>query len=116
MSEVHLYLVFMDPDPGGLCLARPAIRLGSGLYICHTAATRSRFYHALKASCHPQKLLVAPLEDAPKFKGMAPGAAKALRRQNLPRGEVRPGTRLSPASATSSGVEPLSVDAEARRP
>lgn len=38
-------------------------------------------YHSLKAAHHPGRLLMAPLADDPKFKGMADGALKTLRLQ-----------------------------------
>lgn len=75
------YLVFLDPDPALTGRSELCVRLGSGLYVCYSALTRSRFYHALKAAHHPARLLVAPLAGDPKFKGMAEGALEVLRQQ-----------------------------------
>jgi hypothetical protein len=42
--------------------------------------TLSRLYHAIKYQLPPDTaLMVAPLAEAPKFKGMAEGALKWLR-------------------------------------
>lgn len=75
------YLVFMDPDPALTASAERCVALGSGLYVCYSALSRSRFYHGLKAAHDPARLLVAPLAGDPKFKGMAEGALKILRQQ-----------------------------------
>lgn len=61
--------------------------LDARVWLIETRLTRSRLYHQLKWSLPVgAALLVAPLADAPKFKGMAPGAMKAARRL------VKPGT------------------------
>jgi len=75
------HLVFLDPDPDLSTFAEQCIALGGGLYIYYTGLSRSRLYHRLKAAHHPERLLVAPLADDPKFKGMAAGALKTLRLQ-----------------------------------
>lgn len=75
------YLVFMDPDPALTASAKWCVALGSGIYICYSALTRSRLYHGLKAAYDPARLLVAPLAGDPKFKGMTEGALKTLRQQ-----------------------------------
>ncbi|WP_024888764.1 hypothetical protein [Luteimonas huabeiensis] len=76
----HLYLVHLETD------ARPDgtdplgwVELAPGLYLAESGLDRSRLYHAIKRRYAPQRLLVAPLAAAPKFKGMAPGALKWLR-------------------------------------
>lgn len=79
--SMEQYLVFLNPDRAPTARAELCVPLGSGLYVCYSALTRSRFYHALKAAHHPARLLVAPLADDPKFKGMAEGALKVLRQQ-----------------------------------
>jgi hypothetical protein len=43
--------------------------------------SRSTVYHALKDVVGRGALLVAPLTEAPKFKGMAPGALRWVRRR-----------------------------------
>lgn len=78
------FLVFMDPEPDHP-LEPPAAALGCGLHVCVTGLTRSRLYHRLKAHHRPIRLLVAPLSDLPKFKGLAPGALAALRRLSASR-------------------------------
>ena len=54
--------------------------LGHGLVLVDSEQTRSVVYHAVKHSLPPgTAVLVAPLDDAPKSKGLAPGAAAWLR-------------------------------------
>lgn len=73
-----LYLVYLESDSG--TVADPAlVPLAPGLYLAESAQTRSRFYHAIKRRHGPRRLLVAPLADDPKFKGMLPGALAWLR-------------------------------------
>lgn len=73
-----LYLVYVeagaDPDPGAEML-----RLAPELYLAGSGKTRSQLYHAIKRRCSPERLLVAPLADDPKFKGMEAGALAWLR-------------------------------------
>lgn len=57
----------------GLC------QLDDGLYLLRSGLSRSKVYHAIKRAALPDGLLVAPLEDGPKFKGMKKGALKWLR-------------------------------------
>lgn len=74
-----LYLVFVEPDAG--LDPAPGLRpLGGGLYLAASAHSRSQLHHALKRKARPARLLVAPLADAPKFMGMAPGALAWLRK------------------------------------
>jgi hypothetical protein len=57
-----------------------AILLRPGLLLLDSPATRSEVYHALKHELPPETaLLVAPLADAPKMKGMAEGTTTWLR-------------------------------------
>lgn len=74
----RLYLVYLDAD----ATPRPApelAELAPGLYLVRTARSRSQVYHALKRRFAPRRLLVAPLDGDPKFKGMRPGALAWLR-------------------------------------
>jgi len=78
-GDLTLYLVYLDdcaasapPDPA-------LVPLAPGLYLAESTRTRSQLYHALKRRFQPARLLVAPLEDDPKFKGMHPGALAWLR-------------------------------------
>lgn len=75
-----LYLVHLDPDPADHPDPSPdLVELAPGLYLAESSCTRSQLYHALKRRFAPRRLLVAPLADDPKFKGMAPGAMAWLR-------------------------------------
>ncbi|TYT26953.1 hypothetical protein FZO89_12175 [Luteimonas viscosa] len=75
-----LYLVYVEtrhtshPDP-----SPDLVPLAPGLYLTESSRTRSQLYHALKRRLQPQRLLVAPLADEPKFKGMQAGALAWLR-------------------------------------
>lgn len=80
----QLYLVWLDgaegevPEPGET--DDPALMaLGDGLFLVRTDETRSQLYHAVKHRARPSKLLVAPLDGPPKFKGLAAGALKWVR-------------------------------------
>jgi len=54
--------------------------LCGGLAIVRTGMSRSKLYHAVKRQLGADlPLLVVPLADAPKFKGMAPGALTWVR-------------------------------------
>lgn len=60
-----------DPD---------VVVLGDGLYLVLSGQTRSQLYHAVKRRTAAARLLVAPLADLAKFKGMRSGLLdKALR-------------------------------------
>jgi hypothetical protein len=81
-----LYLVQIDGlglDPRAEAIAAAGEadlhELAPGLFLVRSARTRSQLYHALKRRFAPDRLLVAPLSAAPKFKGMAPGALAWLR-------------------------------------
>ena len=54
-------------------------QLDDGLYLLRSSQSRSKVYHVIKRAALPEGLLVAPLEDDPKFKGMQDGALKWLR-------------------------------------
>lgn len=57
-----------------------AVQLRPGLLLLDSEATRSEVYHALKHHLpRTAALLVAPLADAPKMKGMADGSTTWLR-------------------------------------
>lgn len=57
-----------------------AVALRPGLLLLDSEATRSVVYHALKHHLPAgTALLVAPLADAPKMKGMAAGSTTWLR-------------------------------------
>ncbi|WP_018148687.1 hypothetical protein [Henriciella marina] len=76
-----LYLIYIrDPqtplDPDTFDGMR---RLDDALFLIRTTASRSRVYHSVKWACQPAALLVAPLGDDPKFKGMDAGALNWLR-------------------------------------
>lgn len=80
MDVPTLYLVDIEcaalpeaSDDGAVCMLAP------GLYLVESGLSRSRLYHAWKRRHAPVRLLVAPLREAPKCKGMAPGALTWLR-------------------------------------
>lgn len=73
-----LYLVYLDGDLD--TIGDPSlVPLAPGLYLAESTQPRSRLYHAIKRRHAPRRLLVAPLADDPKFKGMQPGALSWLR-------------------------------------
>ncbi len=72
------FLIYLDPDDRSLSRMTAAVRLKAGIYVLRSDLTRSRVYHKVKALTEPATLLVAPLQDKPKFKGMDAGALKAL--------------------------------------
>lgn len=75
-----LYLVYVDVDVARHAEPSPdLLELAPGLYLTESTRTRSQVYHAIKRRLQPRRLLVAPLADDPKFKGMAPGVLAWLR-------------------------------------
>lgn len=82
MSEQEtLYLIYLrDPEtPLDESEFDGLRRLDDGLYLIRSGQSRSKVYHAVKWATEPQRLLVAPLGDDPKFLGMDSGALKWLR-------------------------------------
>lgn len=76
-----LYLIFLRSPEDVL---RPEEfaglrQLDDGLYLLRSSQSRSKVYHAIKRAALPEGLLVASLDDVPKFKGMQEGALKWLR-------------------------------------
>lgn len=69
------YLIHIGDAADITIPAQQVCKLADGLYLAVSALSRSRLYHRIKRQL-PQgaALLVAPLADAPKFKGMSPGA------------------------------------------
>ena len=80
---MSLYLIFFelgDAEPPTLDLHGDGHALTDGLYLSKSDLSRSELYHRIKWQLRPDTpLLVAPLADHPKFKGMTPGALKWLR-------------------------------------
>lgn len=75
-----LYIVYIEAGTAtGAMGASDLVELAPGLFLVETGQTRSQLYHQIKRRFAPEALLVAPLADAPKFKGMAAGALKWLR-------------------------------------
>jgi hypothetical protein len=83
MVDPELYLGWVEGDDLDEAPDGPweeAFVLRPGLVLLRSSHTRSEVYHALKyAVPEGRALLVAPLADAPKSKGMAPGASAWLR-------------------------------------
>lgn len=79
-SASTLYLVHLEID-GALdaSMAADSVQLAPGLHLVESTATRSQLYHSIKRRHAPDRLLVAPLTEPPKFMGMAPGALRWLR-------------------------------------
>ncbi|MEH6719166.1 MAG: hypothetical protein V7704_09820 [Aurantimonas endophytica] len=78
----RLYLVVAE---GGASLAEiagelDAFALAPTMLLVRTGESRSRLYHFVKRRVSPERLLVAGLDAAPKFKGFAAGALNWLRR------------------------------------
>lgn len=78
-----LYLVWHEPEAAiddAERVAHDAFELRPGLWLIDSDLTRSRLYHRIKwALPGDTALLVAPLEDTPKFKGLSEGALKWVR-------------------------------------
>lgn len=78
MTQTYIVLVDREPtrecQPGG-----DVVVLDAGLYLVRSRQTQSELYHAVKRRLNPARLLVAPLSDLPKFKGMRPGSTALAR-------------------------------------
>jgi hypothetical protein len=79
-----LYLIWLPDITVDARAIEGTVELTHGLYLIRTEQTRSQVYHAIKRRLDPDRLLVAPLSDVPKFKGMAAGATTAARRLRQP--------------------------------
>ena len=78
-----VYLAFMpsSADIDEIEIEGAAFAFDARTMLVQTAQSRSRLYHGLKRQLPDgAPLLVAPLSEAPKFKGMREGALKAARR------------------------------------
>ena len=79
----RFYLLFAeDADETALHANFDAVELRPAMYVVHTTMTRSELYHAVRDLTLPKGLLVAPLAAHPKFRGMAAGALKWLKRRS----------------------------------
>ncbi|WP_394003704.1 hypothetical protein ACF3M1_02710 [Luteimonas sp. WGS1318] len=79
-SASTLYLVHLEIDGAiDASVAADSVQLAPGLHLVESTATRSQLYHRIKRRHAPDRLLVAPLTEPPKFMGMAPGALRWLR-------------------------------------
>lgn len=76
-----MYILYVDlDDPPPLEIDGAHFELRPCLHLVDTDATRSRLYHDVKHQLPADTaLLVAPLADAPKFKGMPAGALNWVR-------------------------------------
>lgn len=85
-----LYLAWVagsDMFPGAEGPWSETFTLRPGLFLVDSEQSRSAVYHALKDHLpRDTPLLVAALDEVPKFKGMAPGAV-AWARARAPRAE-----------------------------
>jgi len=83
-NQTSLYLVYLrDGAPLEPAEFAGLRKLDEGLYLLRTAQTRSKVYHSIKRAAGPEGLLVAPLADRPKFKGMEEGALKWMRSPDI---------------------------------
>ena len=74
-KDRQAYLIHIDHAADITVPAKQVCRLADGLYLVASALNRSRLYHRIKRQLPPDTaFLVAPLADAPKFKGMSRGA------------------------------------------
>ena len=80
-DDTHLYVVRVEGGsrPDAVPGKSESVKLSDGLFLVRTSASQSRLYHAVKRRVQPEALLVARLDGAPKFKGMADGALKWVR-------------------------------------
>ena len=77
----QIYIVIVDSDVTSAPEAsEDLVILDQGLYLVRTSQSRSELYHAVKRRLAPRKLVVAPLSDMPKFKGLAPRSTTFARR------------------------------------
>jgi hypothetical protein len=80
-GDRQAYLVHIEHAADVTFPAKQVCALAPGLYLVVSALTRSRLYHRIKRQLPPETaFLVAPLADAPKFKGMSRGALSFTRR------------------------------------
>ncbi|KAA9009194.1 hypothetical protein [Histidinibacterium aquaticum] len=75
-----LFLVWHGAPGAEVEVAEPNHPLAEGMFLVRSERTLSKLYHAIKHQLpEDTALCVAPLADAPKFKGLAEGALKWLR-------------------------------------
>lgn len=75
-----LYLVWHSAKEADIDLSETSQELSDGLFLVRSERTLSRVYHAIKRQLpEGTALIVAPLSESPKFKGMAEGALKWVR-------------------------------------
>lgn len=79
-GDETLYLVWHAAPEAEVELGEDRHALAPGLFMARSARSRSKLYHAVKRQLPADTaLLVAALDEAPKFKGMAAGAMKWAR-------------------------------------
>ena len=86
MASTLFLLVIPDADrvPDRLDLVGDGRKLAPGIFCIASELSRSKLYHRIKWQLPDDTgLLLAPLADAPKFKGMEPGALAWLRSLDL---------------------------------
>ena len=75
--QTRLMLVWHAAPEAEVALGEDCHPLAPGLFLVRAARSRSRLYHAVKRQLpEGTALLVAGLDEAPKFSGMAAGAMK----------------------------------------
>ncbi|SFA77332.1 hypothetical protein SAMN05421688_0768 [Poseidonocella pacifica] len=80
MSEPRLFVVWHGAQGAQITLGEDSHPLRDELFMVRSERTLSKLYHAIKHQLpEDTALMVAPLDDQPKFKGMTEGALKWLR-------------------------------------
>ena len=78
-----LCLVWHSAKETEVEISEPSHPLSDGLFLVRSERTVSRLYHAIKYQLpEGTSLIVAPLADRPKFKGMAKGAFSWVRQEH----------------------------------
>ncbi len=80
---MSIFLAYFEADKADMTAFKEetvAKRLSDELFFIESDETRSRLYHRIKGYLPKDApLLVAPLDRAPKFKGLKDGALKWIR-------------------------------------
>ena len=78
--DLRLFMAWHGAPGTEVTLGEDTQPLQPGLFMVRSERTLSRLYHAIKRQLPGDTaLIVAPVEGAPKFKGMAEGALKWVR-------------------------------------
>lgn len=79
--ETTFVVYLEDPErPVSMTDGPDGVQLSESLFLVRSSESQSRVYHDIKHRTRPKSLFVGRLEDDPKFKGMAEGALKWVRK------------------------------------